>query len=212
VSIGVSSIAEIQLDGGFYDRLSIKERFDAPLASLVAVTGDQASDVEDFVIATKVRFMSETARRPAFGLRFATKLPNAGNESGLGLDTTDVHLTVLAGKTVQSVRFVGNIGLGILGNPTAGGQQNDVLLYGVSVARAVAQGLEVVGEVNGRLHTASHDAPAGTESRAIMRLGGRYTVGAGRVDAGLVVGMTSKDPGFGVTLGFTYVFNAFRVP
>ena len=27
--------------------------------------------------------------RPAFGFRFATKLPNASNESGLGLDTTD---------------------------------------------------------------------------------------------------------------------------
>ena len=30
-----------------------------------------------------------TASRPAFGVRFAIKLPNASNESGLGLDTTD---------------------------------------------------------------------------------------------------------------------------
>src|SRR5688572_32389625 len=32
VSVGVSSIAEVQIDGGFYNRLSISERFDAPLS------------------------------------------------------------------------------------------------------------------------------------------------------------------------------------
>lgn len=212
VSVGVSSIAEIQLDGELFNRLAIKERVDAPLASLTRIDGDRTSDVGDFVVATKVRVAGETARRPAFAIRFAAKVPTASNESGLGLDTTDLYFTAIAGKTVESVRVVGNVGLGILQDPTTAGRQNDVLVYGVSVARAVAQGTEIVGEINGRLHTASHEAPAGTETRALMRLGGRYTAGAGRVDAGLIVGMTSKDPAFGVTVGFTYVFTAFRLP
>ncbi len=212
VSVGVSSIAEIQLDGELFNRLAIKERVDAPLASLTRIDGDRTSDVGDFVVATKVRVAGETARRPAFAFRFAAKVPTASNESGLGLDTTDLYFTAIAGKTVESVRVVGNVGLGILQDPTTAGRQNDVLVYGVSVARAVAQGTEIVGEINGRLHTASHEAPAGTETRALMRLGGRYTAGAGRVDAGLIVGMTSKDPAFGVTVGFTYVFTAFRLP
>src|SRR4029450_2545383 len=94
--------------------------------------------------------LSETSGRPALGLRFATKLPNASNENGIGTDTTDFYATILVGKTVQSVRLVGNAGLGILGDPTRGGRQGDALQYGCSVARAVRQGFEVVGEINGR--------------------------------------------------------------
>ena len=110
-----------------------------------------------------------TPTHPAFGVRFATRLPNAGNESGLGLDTTDFHAQVLVGKTVQSIRIVGNVGLGILGDPTRGDNQNDVLDYGFSVARAVREGLEVVGELNGRASTRGGTPPVGTESRAMMR-------------------------------------------
>ena len=62
--------------------------------------------------------------------------PNASNESGLGLDTTDFHAQALIGKTVQSIRFVANFGLGILGDPTQGANQNDVLDYGFSGLRS----------------------------------------------------------------------------
>src|SRR4029450_7100594 len=97
-------------------------------------TAASATEADDLIIGTKIRIAGETSSRPAFGFRFATKLPNAGNESRLGLDTTDFFALVLAGKTTQSVRIVGNIGLGILGDPTNGQRQNDVLLYGVSFA------------------------------------------------------------------------------
>lgn len=210
-SFGISSIAEVQIDAG-YDHLSITRRLEAPLSSAVTAGGSSTGDAEDIVVATKIRFLSETARRPAMGVRFATKLPTASNESGLGLDTTDFHVAVLVGKTIQSVRVVGNLGLGILADPTQGGRQNDVLLYGVSIARAVREGLELVGEVSGRAHTAAYDPPPGTETRAVMRFGARYTIGAGRIDGGFLVGMTSRDPSFGLLAGFTYVFNAFRIP
>jgi hypothetical protein len=212
VSFGLSSIAELQLDGGFYNRLDVQSRRPAPLSDQLTFTGDTTHDVEDIVVATKVRVLSEKPGRPSFGLRFATKLPNAGNESGLGLDTTDFYFTGLIGKTVQSIRFVGNIGLGILGDPTRGDRQNDVLAYGVSIARAVRQGIEVVGEVNGRANTRSTEAPPGTESRGIMRLGGRFTRGTVRLDAGILIGMTSRDPSVGFTAGATWVFRGFTVP
>jgi hypothetical protein len=211
VSFGLSSIAELQIDGGPYNRLSIKSRQPAPLAGMMNFTGDRTHDVEDLVVATKIRVLSETPDRPAFGLRFATRLPNAGNESGLGLDTTDFHVQALVGKTVRSVRLVGNVGLGILGDPTRGDNQNDVLDYGVSLARAVQEGLEVVGELNGRANTRSGAAPAGTESRSTVRVGGRLTRGTVRIDAALLLGITSRDPGVGFTAGATYVFKAFTV-
>jgi hypothetical protein len=212
VSFGLSSIAELQIDGGAYNRLTITSRQDAPLSDQLDVTGDRTHAVEDFVVATKIRLLAETPGRPAFGVRFATRLPNASNESGLGLDTTDFFVSSLFGKTVQSIRFVGNIGLGILADPVRGDRQNDVLTYGMSVARAVQQGLEVVGEINGRIDTRAGDPPVGTESRGAVRVGGRFTKSTVRVDAGLILGMTSRDPSIGLTAGLTWVFKGFTIP
>jgi hypothetical protein len=93
-----------------------------------------------------------------------------------------------------------------------GDRQNDVLTYGASVARAVRQGLEIVGEINGRLDTREGDPPVGTESRGAMRIGGRFTRATVRVDAGLIFGMTSSDPSIGLTAGLTWVFRGFTIP
>jgi hypothetical protein len=212
ISVGVSSIAEVQIDGGFFNRLSITQRNPAPLSSMLTATGDSTSDVEDALIGMKIRVAAETARRPAFGVRFATKLPNASNESGLGLDTTDFFASLVGAKTVQSIRVVVNVGLGILGDPTRGDRQNDVLTYGFSLARAVTQPAEIVAEINGQLDTREGSPPPGTGSRGQVRLGARYTIGSWRADAAVLVGVTSRDPSIGVGAGFTYVFNAFTIP
>jgi len=212
VSIGISPIAEIQIDGGLYDRLSITKRTTAPLSSLVNVTGDHTHDISDIVIGTKVRMIAEGPGRPSLAFRFATKLPNASNESGLGLDTTDFFASLLAAKNIQSIRIVGNLGLGILGDPTSGNRQNDVLTYGFSFARALTARAEVVGEVNGRLNMRSAGAFPGTDSSSKLRFGARFTSGTVRFDGGGVVGLTSDGPTFGITAGLTYVFDAFRVP
>lgn len=212
VSIGISSIAELQIDGGFYNRLSITDRDDAPLSDQLTIDGDSTHDVEDLVVATKIRVLAESPRHPAFAVRFATKLPNAENESGIGLDTMDFFVTALGAKTVQSVRIVGNVGLGILSDPTGLARQNDVLMYGVSFARAITDRTEFVGEVNGRWSTRSGEPFPGTETRSLLNLGGRYTVGTLRLDASLFFGLTTVDPTVGFGAGFTYVFNAFQVP
>jgi hypothetical protein len=212
LSIGLSSIAELQIDGGVYNRLAITRRAAAPLAHFLDVDGDVTTDVEDLVVATKVRFLGETWRRPSFAIRFATKLPNAQNESGLGLDTTDFFASLLGAKTVESVRIVGNLGVGILADPIRGDRQNDVLTYGASLARALTNRSEVVGEVNGRVSTRAGGPLPGTETRGLLNLGARYTRGTTRVDGALFFGLTPIDPRFGFTAGFTYVFNAFEMP
>jgi hypothetical protein len=211
-SFGVSSIAEIQVDGGLRNRLKVKTADpDAPLASMLDFMGESTSDFEDFVIGAKIKLMSETESRPALAIRFNTRLPNAGNESGLGLDTTDFNFGLALAKTVQSVRVAGNFGFGILGDPVRGDRQNDVLNYGLSVARAIAPGVEIVGEFNGRLNTRSGEAPVGTDSRAMMRVGSRLTRGPVRIDGALLVGVTERDPSWGFSTGVTWVFHAFDV-
>jgi hypothetical protein len=212
VSFGVSAIAEIQIDGGLRNTLAIKSMTPAPLSGMLELSDPtRTGDIEDATIGAKIRFVSETEGRPAMSVRFWTKLPNASNESGLGLDTTDFHFGIGIGKTIQSVRVVGNAGFGILADPVRGDRQNDVFDYGVSVARAVKQGVEIVGEMNGRLNTRSGTPPVGTESRSIMRIGSRFTHGPVRIDGALLVGVTERDPSWGFTTGVTWVFKAFEV-
>lgn len=214
VSFGVSSIAEIQIDGGLRNTLRITSRDpSAPLAHMLTLEPDDETtgDFEDLQFGAKVRIVNETEGRPAFALRFATRLPNAGNESGLGLDTMDFHFGLLFGKTIKSIRFVGNAGMGILSDPERGDRQNDVIDYGFSIARAVATGVELVGEVNGRASTRSGTPPIGTESRSMMRFGARFTRASVRIDAAFLVGLTSNDPDWGVSMGATWVLKAFTI-
>jgi hypothetical protein len=211
VSFGISSIAELQIDGGLYNHLWVKDEDSAPLSNLLTFTGDSTSDIEDLVVATKIRLVAEGPGHPSFALRVATRLPNASNESGLGLDTTDFFVSLLGAKTVQSVRFVGNAGLGILADPTSANRQDDVLTYAASFARAITDRAEFVGEVAGHWNF-SEDPAAGTATRSRLNVGGRYTVGSFRIDGAVFFGLTTLEPTVGFGAGFTYVFTAFEVP
>lgn len=212
LSLGVSSIAEIQLDWGIYQKLNITEQVaGAPLSNLLQIDGTSTDDFGDIHIGAKVRLLSETARRPAIGSWFRTRLPNAGNESGLGKDVQDFSSALTIGKTIQSVRVVTNIGFVMIGRPTEAVAQDDLLIYSLSVARAVSQHAELVGEFAGRANFADIVTP-GAEDRGLLRFGARYTRSGVRLDAGLMLGLTSRDPGFGLTGGLTWVFDAFPVP
>lgn len=212
VSIGVGKIAEVQIDGGLYRRLRITDRVDAPLASTLLIDGDQTATMDDVVIGTKVRLVGEAPGRPAVGLRFATKLPNVSNETGLGYDTTDFFASLLVAKTIESFRVVANAGIAVISDPSEGARQDDLAAFGLSIARAITHGAELVGEVNGRINTGRLAPRPGAENTGLMRFGGRYTRGPVRVDAAVVVGMTPRDPQIGFTTGFTWVFDAFALP
>jgi hypothetical protein len=212
VSLGVSSIAEIQIDWPLYQKLRITEQVPgAPLSDLLELDGDSTDDFGDIHIGAKVRLISETAGRPAIGSWFSTRLPNAGNESGLGKDVQDFSSAISIGKTVQSVRVVANIGLMMIGRPTEAVAQDDLLIYSLSVARAISPAAEIVGEFVGRANFANIVTP-GAEDRGLLRFGTRYTKSGVRFDAGILLGLTPRDPEFGVTAGLTWVFNAFSVP
>src|SRR4026208_1274176 len=63
VSIGVSSIAEVQIDQASFSRLSITNRIRAPLSDLVTATGSSTTDADDLIIGTKIRIAGETRSR-----------------------------------------------------------------------------------------------------------------------------------------------------
>jgi hypothetical protein len=213
VSVGISSIAEFQIDGGLYNRLKITNRQDAPLSDFLKIDGDTTSDFQDVIVATKIRVLAEIAEAPVVcGCGLRRSMPMATNEDGIGLDTMDFFATLLVAKTVQSVRIVGNGGVGILTSPTSIGAQNDVLLYGASFARALTDSAELVGEINGRWSTRPGGAFPVPSRDSLLNIGARYTTGSLRLDGGLFFGLTTLDPTVGFAAGFTYVFTAFESP
>ena len=213
VSLGVSSIAEIQMQIGGYQQMAITDRvMTAPFASVLLLDDSGSTDdLEDMHVGAKVRLVSEGVRRPSIASRFSTRLPNAGNESGLGKDMQDFETSILLAKTVQSVRVVGNVGLLMLGNPTRPAAQDDLLFYNLSVARAISPAAEIVGEFVGRANFARTTTP-GAEDRGLLRFGARYTHAGVRLDGGILLGLTPRDPEIGFTAGFTWVFNAVTIP
>jgi hypothetical protein len=150
LSFGISSIAELQIDGGIYDHLAIRTPASGRRRSReqLDITGDSTSDVDDIVASPpRSGWSPRRLHGPRSGCASPPSCPTPAAGSSLGLDTTDFHVQGLVGKTVRSIRFVGNFGLGILGDPTEGANQNDVLDYGFSLARAIREGIEVVGDV-----------------------------------------------------------------
>jgi hypothetical protein len=86
-----------------------------------------------------------------------------------------------------------------------------MLIYGLSVARAVSQRSEVVGEFMGRANFGTLITP-GAEDRGLLRFGLRHTINSVRFDTGVLLGLTARDPEIGITAGFTWVFNGIHVP
>jgi len=208
ISTGVGPSTELQLDGLSWSRLAIQQRFDAPPAPIRDLTGDSTSSAEDIVVGTKLRFLRETARRPSFGFRFATRLPTAGDEKGIGLDTMDFFQSLLIGKSIRSTRIVANFGWAILSDPTNGNSQNDVLTYGFSVVHRLGM-LAVLADVNGWFSTRRGTPPPGTDTRGTATFGVRYPIGQVSLDGGYYTGITASDERTGVKGGITWMFDSF---
>lgn len=204
VSFGLGPSAELQIDSGA-NRLSIDRRIRGPLDSRVPADITRTSDVLDVVVATKIKVLSESTHRPAVGVRFATQLPNASNERGVGQDTLNFFASVLFAKTSGSYRVVGNAGVGLLSDVLEGSLQHDAFIGSVSVARAITSAFEVAGEFAGQKVLFADIPPIGAEPRGVFRAAARWTRGGWRVDAGILAGVTEREPDVGVSLGFTWV-------
>ena len=151
LSIGISQIAELQIDGGLYNHLSIDSRNpNAPLAYMLQVDGDSTSDIQDLVIGTKIRSCpnAPTVRRSRSASRRSCRM----RATRAAWDSTPPISSRRCSARRPSSRYASSetSGLGILADPTEGNRQNDVLTYGFSLARALTDRAEVVGEVNGR--------------------------------------------------------------
>lgn len=206
--LNVARRVELRVDTG-YEVLFVRDRSEAPLSDELDFDGESSSDIRDPVVSTLVRMRDESERGPTLGLKIATRLPVASNQSGLGLDTTDFFVALLAAQDAAGLRWVANLGLGILEVPTAVTSQNDVLTYGFSVSRAIGSRIVVGAGVDGHVDVSGQIHP-GTEDTSVMRLGGRVGAGASTIDAALLIGLAEVDAPIGITVGVTRAFRLFE--
>lgn len=129
----VMSLPQIGFNIGLGDRVEVQASYEL-LYNHETVLG-QGTQTNfgsgDARLFAKVRAFSEEGWRPALGLRFGTKLPNANYADHLGTDRIDWGGEILASKEVGPVNLLANIGLQLLDNPTQGGQ-DDLFSWGVA--------------------------------------------------------------------------------
>ena len=204
VSVGISSIAELQIDGGLYNRLNVTHRGvgPAPLASQLNFTGDTTHAVEDIVVATKIRivgrdagssgvrppFRDEAAERgqrerprprhdrlPCAGARRQDRAigPGRGEYSGWASSATRPAATIRTTSSITASPWRGRCG---------------------KASRSS-------GELNGRAARAA--ARRRSAPKAARRCASADASPAARCAStpGILLGVTSRDPGFGFHRG-----------
>jgi hypothetical protein len=207
VSIGFAPNVEFQIEGVAQNFLSINSRHTTSIPLSLAPGANSTNDAGDFILWTKFKLRTETARGPALGFRFGVQLPNSNQGRGIGLNQTNAYGSILVGKKFgPEGRFntFGNLGIAILNAPTQSFVQNDVLTYGAAGIFRLNKQFSIAGEVNGRANTRPGDGPVGTESQSEARLGMQIRASGLRFDFAGIKGLTHFTHNSGFTVGVTY--------
>ncbi len=146
--ISLSQYVELQTDGTLLNLLDIKERKPA-FNSSVATTNNPTGDIGDFSLWTKFGILPEYKTGIGFSIKFGIQLPNASNESGLGIDEMNFFSSFLIEKHFAGL-WTANVGLGILSDPTKTGAQHDVCMYGFAYTFPIASSTFLTIQRTGR--------------------------------------------------------------
>jgi len=192
----------LRCDFGVAENVSIQIR-GAVKQVLKSSSKTIASDAGDFSIATIARVLSEKSKRPALGFRVETKLPNTNQDRGIGANTTDITLSILATKQLRSFTVFSDIGLVILTAPRQINNQNDALMYGLGVLWKMNKKFQIAGEING-FTSPRHQIPLGTEDRSAARVGLVWKFSQLALEILAAHGLNQRDGGLGVIAGISW--------
>jgi len=198
----------LRLDFGIAENVSIQIR---GAIKQILRTNSQiiAKDAGDFSIATIARILTEGPNRPALGFRIETKLPNTNQDRGIGNNTTDITLAILATKQFGPALVFSDLGLAILSAPRQINDQNDALVYGLGALWNVNKKIQLAGEING-FTSPRNQIPLGTEDRSAARLGFVWKFQKLAVEILAVKGLVQREGDWGVAAGLSAQINFFR--
>ena len=162
---------ELQFDGTLLDILNVKSR-DVAFNSAIATTNSVTADIGDFTLWTKFQLISEYRFFSSVSIRFGVQLPNASNESGLGIDEFNFYSSFLFEKHYAGIRWVVNTGLGILGDPATLSEQHDTFIFAFGSYVPIGEAASLVFETAGRT---GHDG-IGVYRLTNVKVGAQSTV------------------------------------
>jgi hypothetical protein len=161
-----------------------------------------ARDAGDFSIATITRVLAEKPYRPALGFRVETKLPNTNQDRGIGNNTTDITMSILATKQFGSALVFSDLGLAIMSAPRQINDQNDALVYGFGALWNAGKKLQLAGEING-FTSPRNQIPLGTEDRSTARLGVAWKFSRVALEILAVKGLLKREGNWGIIAGLS---------
>jgi hypothetical protein len=191
--LGIAQNVSIQIRGALRQVL----RFDK---------GADANDVGDFSVATIARIAAAGKHRPALGFRIEAKLPNTNQDRGIGTNTIDVTMAVLATKQYGYALVFADLGLAILTAPRLLNDQNDVMVYGLGLLWNLNRHFQLAGEINGFV-SPRDQIPLGTEDRSAMRLGMSWKLSKVVLEVLAVNGLIQREGNLGVLTGVSWQVN-----
>lgn len=159
--------------------------------------GGNESDFGDFSLWMKWAFFQPDSA-PKLGFRWGVKLPNTGDETGLGSDSTDFYGHIIASRDFSRGRVYTNLGVGIIQRATEVRQQDDVFTYALAAEGQIKEHIFVLGEVEG------HTAAGSLRAQSVARLGIRCHRNRWTWDAAVLAGLTEWSADWGVTTGGSY--------
>jgi hypothetical protein len=205
ICVALSEFVELQTEGTFLDILKVNERKPA-INSSITTTSDVTADIGDFSLWTKFAVLNEYRTGIGMSVRFGIQLPNASNESGLGIDEMNFFSSVLLQKHAAG-RWTLNAGLGILGDPVKLGSQHDVFLYGIEYYLPVADDLSVLLQTTGRV---GHSG-VGIQRLANGKVGIEKTFGKLSMRLFGVSNFSPVDNAQGIELSFAYLIHVIHI-
>lgn len=200
---GVANNVTLQVRGAVQQQLAIDATASQPIAGF-PVSGT-THDAGDFSVAALIRLLTDKEQKTALGFHVETKLPNTTQSKGIGPNTTDIYLSLLASRKIKSGLVFGDLGIGILTAPRNLDEQNDVLSYGLGGSIDLSRSLKVAAEINGYL-TTRNVIPLGTEARGLARAGVSWRLGAFNLEAALAHGLTANEGAWGGSVGLARRF------
>jgi hypothetical protein len=208
--LGISKIAEVEVQGAIQNFLDVKSRGTSFVPNLQLTGPSSTHDTGDFSLATKVRLLKAEGKRPGLAFKFGFIMPNSNQARGIGTNTTNVFAMLALQEQIRKLTVFGDLGLEILQAPNVLFSQNDVLLYGGAFSYPLHRRVNLVGEVNGLYSARSiNDALIGTQSTGQARLGLQIQAGGLTWDLAGIKGINKFDPSSGFTFGVSKDFKLF---
>jgi len=208
--MGISKIAEIEVEGAIQNFLDVKSQGVSFVPNLKLTGVNSTHDTGDFALSTKIRFFQPSGKRPGLALRFGFIMPNSNQARGIGTNTTNVFALIALEEQIRKLKLMGDLGLEILQAPNALFTQNDVFMYGAGFSYPVHKRVNVVGEVSGLYSDRTiNNALIGTQSTGQARFGLQINAGGFTWDLAGIRGLNKYDPRSGFTFGVTKEFHLF---